>query len=131
MGRRPKAPRRDASELYGHSFRRAGQADVGLISGVTQISAGAQHTCAVANGAAFCWGAGGSGRLETGNDSETTTPRQVSGLSSGVTQISAGREPTCAVVNGGVMCWGNGSVGELGNGTIGSSSNTPVPVSDL
>ena len=35
----------------------------GLLSGVTQISAGDAHTCALAHNIAQCWGRGGHGRL--------------------------------------------------------------------
>ena len=99
----------------------------GLTTGVTQISAGRLHTCAVVNGAAWCWGNGGDGRLGTGNNSGSNTPVPVSGLTTGVTQISAGWAHTCAVVDGKAFCWGNGGDGRLGTGNN-SGSNTPVPV---
>ena len=37
-----------------------------LGSGVTAISAGSVHTCAIHSGAAKCWGFGGDGRLGVG-----------------------------------------------------------------
>ena len=88
---------------------------MGLTSGVTQISAGRKHTCAVVEGAAFCWGKGVSGQLGNNSDSNASTPRQVIGLTSGVTQISAGDSHTCALVNGAAWCWGEGVFAQLGN----------------
>ena len=102
----------------------------GLGSGVTQISTGGGHTCAVVNGAAKCWGWGNSGRLGTGNISNQRTPQQVNGLGSGVTQITAGNTHTCAVVGGAAKCWGSGIQGQVGNGGN-SGSSTPVQVTGL
>ena len=59
-------------------------------SGVTAISPGHLHTCAVVSGGARCWGFGpGLGNGDTYTPQEDT-PVQVSGLTSGVTDISAG-----------------------------------------
>ena len=103
----------------------------GLASGVTHISAGRQHTCAVVGGAAKCWGEGDNGRLGTGNNSDQTTPTQVIGLTSGVTEISAGEDHTCAVVEGRAVCWGNSAHGRLGNNNSRDDQNTPVSVNGL
>jgi len=101
------------------------------LSGVTHISAGGGHTCAVlADSTARCWGSNGSGRL--GDD--TTTRREIpvtvttsAGTAlSGVTRISAGAEYTCAVLDGGTArCWGANWSGQLGDGT---TTNRAVPV---
>ena len=54
---------------------------VGLDGGVTSISAGAHHTCAVtAAGAVQCWGANSWGRLGDGTTTNRSTPVQVVGL---------------------------------------------------
>ena len=99
-----------------------------LTSGVTQISAGNAHTCAVVDGAAKCWGEGGHNRLGRGSStSDATTPVDVSGLTSGVTQISAGDDHTCAVVDGRALCWGRNQVSQLGDNTA-TQRNTPVQV---
>ena len=101
-----------------------------LTSGVTQISARQNHTCAVAGGRALCWGKGDNGQLGRGNNSGSNTPQQVVGLTSGVTQISAGRAYTCAVAGGRALCWGKGDNGQLGRGNN-SGSNTPQQVMGL
>jgi alpha-tubulin suppressor-like RCC1 family protein len=90
---------------------------LGAGSGVTAISSGYNHTCAVANGAATCWGYDGYGQLGNGilNDTQLT-PAPVSGLDAGVVAIAAGDDTTCAVQHGSVLCWGGDYDGDVGNG---------------
>lgn len=89
----------------------------GLASGVTAISAGYSHSCAIVGGAAKCWGYDGYGQLGNGilNDTQLT-PSAVTGLDAGVTAIAAGDDATCAVHDGSVLCWGGDYEGDLGNG---------------
>lgn len=98
---------------------------------VTDVSAGADHTCAVADGAAYCWGNGGNGRTGLNGTTNTATPTAVvaTGVLSGktVTAISAGGTHTCTVANGAAYCWGLGGSGQLGNSAAGNSS-VPVTV---
>ena len=99
----------------------------GLSSGVTVISAGESHTCAVVGGAAKCWGNNVGGKIGDGTTDTRTTPVDVSGLSSGVTDISSGGYHSCAVVNFVFKCWGYNNQGQLGDGSN-DNSTTPVNV---
>jgi hypothetical protein len=93
----------------------------GLASGVSAISAGSSHTCALTlGGGVKCWG------FNAGN-----VPVDIAGLASGVTAIAAGFVHTCALTSGdGVKCWGSNYVGELGNGST-TDSGVPVDVAGL
>jgi alpha-tubulin suppressor-like RCC1 family protein len=104
----------------------------GVLSGktVTAIAAGNSYTCALANGAVYCWGYNGTGQLGNNSTTSSSVPVAVntSGVLSGktVTAISAGSDGhACAVANGAAYCWGFNSSGQLGNN---STANSSVPV---
>lgn len=106
---------------------------VGGLSGVTALSAGARHTCAVAAGElGWCWGYNSSGRLGDGTTNDSAVPVSVSSGGNLLT-ISAGQAHSCAVrsAGGGVICWGNNADGQLGDGTTSNTSAIPVDVLSL
>jgi len=91
----------------------------------SQISAGSQHTCAVAStGTAYCWGANYSAQLGNGSTgSVVPAPVAVAG-GLAFASVSAGGY-SCAITRAGVVyCWGGGG---LGNGST-DGSNVPVRV---
>ena len=109
--------------------------DTSALGGITAISSGDSHSCAVTTGSnVVCWGNGRSGRLGNGARSSISTPVDVHTSStdnsalSGIAAISSGRSHSCAVTTGSnVLCWGDGDSGQLGNGGP-ISSTTPVGV---
>lgn len=101
------------------------------------ISAGRNHTCAIASGGdAWCWGLGANGRLGHGTQVSAATPAPVEG-GLAFRRISAGGSHTCGVTTAGVgYCWGSNS--DLQLGTVGAEPacgnqlyrcvTTPFPV---
>ena len=87
-----------------------------ILSDVSQVSAGAYHTCAVTTaGGVKCWGIGFY--VQPGGP-DRLTPVDVAGLESGVVTVSAGSYHTCALMAAGtVKCWGLNFLGLLGDGT--------------
>jgi len=108
-----------------------------LLSGVSSIAAGRNHTCVVlTTGYVDCWGSNGSGQLGDFTTTSRRTPVQVfavgsvssSSLLSGVSSISTGDRHTCVVLtDGGVDCWGYNGLGQLGVYST-TSSSTPKQV---
>jgi alpha-tubulin suppressor-like RCC1 family protein len=101
----------------------------GAISGLTAITTGNGHSCAVTDGAGvLCWGWNATGEVGDNLSADALSPVQVIGLSSGVIALGTGYRHNCVTTSdGGVMCWGLDSDGELGNNRE-TSSRIPVAV---
>lgn len=83
--------------------------------GVTAVSAGGQHTCAIQRGALYCWGNNADGQLGT-MGGPLSEPAPVPGMERDVTAVSAGANHTCAVRSGVLLCWGDDRARQLGTG---------------
>ena len=115
--------------------------DGSVLFGVTQIAAGAQHSCALkSDRTVWCWGMGLDGQLGDGSfhpgfegAGVVREVTQVLGMDDAV-QISAGGRQTCAVRESGrVACWGSTGVGpSTANATdiCGSEGAVQVSVGD-
>ena len=103
------------------------------LSGVTQIAAGGNHTCALlGDGTVQCWGDNSDGALgsatsETcGGDARnpcSTRPQSIPGMAN-VAEVAVGLRHACArLADGEVRCWGWNAFGQLGDGTSESRSS--------
>lgn len=99
----------------------------------TQVSAGAEHSCGIISGMAFCWGDNTYGQLGNGTSGGVSDePVAVQGLGSRkVTSIDAGRYHTCAVADGQAFCWGRNNQGQLGIGASTSNQTAAQAVQGL
>lgn len=98
-----------------------------------EITAGAEHSCALMTGGQVdCWGQNSLGELGNGGTVSSGVPVTVSGITN-ATQISASGDDSCALLaDGRVDCWGNNEApGQLGNGSTAPISDTPVAVSGI
>jgi alpha-tubulin suppressor-like RCC1 family protein len=95
---------------------------------VSNIAAGGQHTCAVADSKVFCWGLGTSGQLGNGASSSSSLPTTVASLS-GVTLLDSSANQSCAVVAS-LYCWGTniGNTPVAYTGSIAGRDLTAVSV---
>ncbi|MBX3606198.1 MAG: hypothetical protein KF788_13035 [Piscinibacter sp.] len=103
------------------------------LSGATQVSAGAAHSCAlIVGGSVQCWGDNNLGQIGQGIVSSAaqpiTAPTAVQNLGS-VAQIAAGIRHTCArLADDSLRCWGTGY---MGNASGSETATLPVAVSGL
>jgi len=102
------------------------------LSGMTQVSAGYYHSCALtAGGEIACWG--GNAHYERGDGTNIwkAWATFTTGLNEEINQVASGQWFTCGLTaSNGVKCWGQGSKGQLGNGTF-HDSQVPVDVVGL
>jgi alpha-tubulin suppressor-like RCC1 family protein len=96
------------------------------LTGITQLAAGGEHTCALTDTGVWCWGS--NHQLEVGTPKVTcfdcATPVRVP-LPAAVRELALGGNHSCALIaDGAVMCWGASDRGERGDGTI---ATTEIP----
>ena len=105
---------------------------VGVDSGVIDVKAGDNHTCALTKtGAVYCWGYNGQGQLGDNTGSSRNRPTQVSGMASGIYAIGLGALHSCAIDNNGKLrCWGYNNYGQLGTNNK-TMYRVPTDVSSL
>jgi alpha-tubulin suppressor-like RCC1 family protein len=127
---------RDTATVLGSAF--ATQIDTSLIVPFTRyddksLVAGANHTCGLIAGAAFCWGADNFGQLGRGGatapgpNTRFHNPQPVAG---GLVfkKLFAGDYHTCGITTADqAFCWGLNSSGQLGIGSV-ANANAPTAV---
>jgi Regulator of chromosome condensation (RCC1) repeat len=100
------------------------------VAGVTAITAGAAHTCALkGDRTVVCWGDDSAGQLGRGGSAAVNVTPLPVGLNSVVAMAAGGRHTCAALTNGAVWCWGANDAGQLGSAPSAGAS-MPVEVVD-
>ncbi len=106
-----------------------------LLAGVTQISAGSDHACAVLDDTSVaCWGFNWAGELGNGTYVDSLSPVATVMATPGMPKLT---DVASVAVNGLhscarfatswlTTCWGNNSQGQLGNPTVPVATSSPV-----
>jgi len=107
------------------------------LGAVGAVTAGSEHSCALAAGRAYCWGGNLDGQLGIGDVVGRPLPTAVV-VERSFSAISAGALHTCAIgPAGAAYCWGSARSGQLGDGRgstdlldpgLGEFSSGPVAV---
>lgn len=108
-----------------------GGAHVVVSPGLTEIVAGAAHTCAVGvDGSALCWGSDASGQLGAGGSAtDADAPSAVAAGGEPSLDLEAGANHTCATTGGGSLwCWGSDASGQLGDAGTAANAFEPVEI---
>lgn len=95
----------------------------------TQLVVGTLTACALEDGTgtAYCWGAGTSGQIGNGANSNQNAPTAATG--GPFSSLIISQNTVCGLLaDGTAYCWGRGTSGEIGNG-LSSSQNVPTGVS--
>ncbi len=112
----------DAGHLAGPDLGGdAAISDAGMpapLEGVTSISGGWHHACAVARGELYCWGSNDYGQLGLGDGEDRFVATRV-GEAVDWDEVECGYFHTCATkTDGTIWCWGRNEVGQLADRTL-------------
>ncbi len=89
--------------------------DGGVQSRRVALGVGLQHSCAVREGALYCWGDGSDGRTGLLDTDPRVRPTRVSPTRADFVDVCGGEEHSCALTeDSSVWCWGKNLHGELG-----------------
>lgn len=137
---------------YGDAVSRGGSGatiprlleDVDLGEAVVSLTAGLEHSCALASsGRVYCWGSNSTGQIGYGSTMRVghepgSVPRTAGAVPVGVlaTSLIAGALFTCAqTTDDALRCWGNSNFGQLGYGSTDAigfgTNNTPAVAGDV
>jgi len=99
-----------------NDFSQLGNNQLNILTNVTDIAAGANHTCAINDAKLYCWGKDDIGQLGGSNLSQN---KPVIDLNQ-VAVMATGEAHTCAnhTVYGLPYCWGNNDFGQLGPSAV-------------
>jgi alpha-tubulin suppressor-like RCC1 family protein len=92
------------------------------------LAAGGDHTCAIRQGALYCWGRNTQGQLGDGTNVDRHAPTRV-GMDEDWSAVTAGYQHTCGLRGVALYCWGYNLYGQLGDGTT-RDHQAPVHVVD-
>ncbi|HEY2407453.1 MAG TPA: hypothetical protein VGI10_15690 [Polyangiaceae bacterium] len=121
----PGAPGGDASAADA-SLTDSSPPDSGTNAPRVQVDAGRAHSCAVIDGALYCWGANDSGQLGLADQNARLVATQV-GVDRDWAEVVAADSHSCARrLDGSVWCFGANDRGQLG--VSGGATATPTHV---
>lgn len=106
----------------------------GLSTGVTNIFAGDNQSCAVQDGRLKCWGLNSSGELGVGPGGFFPTPTAVVGMDGGQIVLASGPGAStymCGIRSGAASCTGSNGSGQLGIGMSGGTQETHTALGSL
>jgi alpha-tubulin suppressor-like RCC1 family protein len=91
-----------------------------------ELCSGNRHSCALVDGALWCWGDNRDGQLGVGDREARVGPQRVMG--GDWRAVECGAAHTCALRAGGtVWCWGSNALGQVGRGA-GELADAPAQV---
>lgn len=84
---------------------------------IDDVALGLDHSCAIVEGALYCWGGNGSGQLGLGDNSTRVRPTLVT-LPELAVRVDTHSVHTCALLaSGAIACFGANGEGQVGSGT--------------